>query len=38
MRQYYVYQRDMWRRDDDWMLVKKGARETDLVEDPAAQA
>lgn len=35
--QYYIYQRDMWRPEDDWKVVKRGAKETDTLADPSAQ-
>ncbi|GAA5983206.1 hypothetical protein JCM11641_006849 [Rhodosporidiobolus odoratus] len=35
--EYCVFQRDMWRPDDDWKCVRKGARETDTLADPSAQ-
>ncbi|GAA6027331.1 hypothetical protein JCM8097_002600 [Rhodosporidiobolus ruineniae] len=35
--EYCIFQRDMWRGDDDWKCVKKGARETDTLADPTAQ-
>ncbi|KAM0787562.1 hypothetical protein ACM66B_003632 [Microbotryomycetes sp. NB124-2] len=35
--EYYVFQRDMWRPDDDWRAVKIRARETDLIKDPTQQ-
>lgn len=36
--QYFVFQRDMWRPDDEWMCVKRGAKETDLIANPEDQA
>lgn len=35
--EYYIYQRDMWRPEDDWKVVKRGAKETDTLADPSAQ-
>ncbi|GAA5835579.1 hypothetical protein JCM11251_002968 [Rhodosporidiobolus azoricus] len=35
--EYCIFQRDMWRPDDDWKCVKKGAKETDTLADPSAQ-
>ncbi|KAK4051197.1 hypothetical protein OIV83_003019 [Microbotryomycetes sp. JL201] len=35
--EYYIFQRDMWRPDDDWRAVKIRARETDLIKDPTQQ-
>ncbi|KAK4056931.1 hypothetical protein OIO90_002181 [Microbotryomycetes sp. JL221] len=35
--EYYIFQRDMWRPDDDWTVVKVRARETDLIKDPTQQ-
>lgn len=35
--QYCIFQRDMWRPDDEWKCVKKGARETDTLANPADQ-
>ncbi|KWU46297.1 hypothetical protein RHOSPDRAFT_24799 [Rhodotorula sp. JG-1b] len=35
--EYYIYQRDMWRPEDDWKVVKRGAKETDTLVDPSAQ-
>jgi hypothetical protein len=32
--QYYIFQRDMWRPEDDWKVVKRGAKETDLIANP----
>ncbi|GAA5857509.1 hypothetical protein JCM8547_009309 [Rhodosporidiobolus lusitaniae] len=34
--EYCVFQRDMWRPDDEWKCVKKGAKETDTLADPGA--
>lgn len=38
--EYYVFQRDMWRPlvEEDWTLVKRGAKETDLIANPEDQA
>lgn len=35
--QYLIFQRDMWRPDDEWKCVKKGAKETDTLANPADQ-
>ncbi|GAA6010678.1 hypothetical protein JCM11491_002891 [Sporobolomyces phaffii] len=35
--EYLIFQRDMWRPDDDWKCVKKGAKETDTLANPADQ-
>ncbi|CEQ40412.1 SPOSA6832_02019 [Sporobolomyces salmonicolor] len=35
--EYLIFQRDMWRPDDEWKCVKKGARETDTIVNPADQ-
>ncbi|GAA5878951.1 hypothetical protein JCM16303_007241 [Sporobolomyces ruberrimus] len=35
--EYLIFQRDMWRPDDEWKCVKKGAKETDTLADPADQ-
>ncbi|GAA6002443.1 hypothetical protein JCM10207_001122 [Rhodosporidiobolus poonsookiae] len=35
--EYCIFQRDMWRPDDDWKCVKKGAKETDTLANPGAQ-
>ncbi|GAA6059284.1 hypothetical protein JCM10212_006677 [Sporobolomyces blumeae] len=35
--EYLIFQRDMWRPDDEWKCVKKGARETDTLANPADQ-
>ncbi|GJN89203.1 hypothetical protein Rhopal_002181-T1 [Rhodotorula paludigena] len=35
--EYCIFQRDMWRPDDEWKCVKKGARETDTLANPADQ-
>ncbi|ORY92618.1 hypothetical protein BCR35DRAFT_327737 [Leucosporidium creatinivorum] len=36
--EYYVFQRDMWRPEDDWKVVKRGAKETDLIANPEDMA
>ncbi|GAA5905882.1 hypothetical protein JCM5296_004344 [Sporobolomyces johnsonii] len=35
--EYLIFQRDMWRPDDQWKCVKKGARETDTIVNPSDQ-
>lgn len=37
--EYCVFQRDMWRPlvEEDWTLVKRGAKETDLIANPEDQ-
>ncbi|GAA5830254.1 hypothetical protein JCM5353_005365 [Sporobolomyces roseus] len=35
--EYLIFQRDMWRPDDEWKCVKKGARETDTLANPSDQ-
>ncbi|GAA5928351.1 uncharacterized protein JCM15063_003857 [Sporobolomyces koalae] len=35
--EYLIFQRDMWRPDDEWTCVKKGAKETDTLANPADQ-
>ncbi|GAA5992183.1 hypothetical protein JCM5350_002563 [Sporobolomyces pararoseus] len=35
--EYLIFQRDMWRPDDEWKCVKKGAKETDTLANPADQ-
>lgn len=34
--QVYILQRDMWRPEDDWKIVKRKAKETDTLADPMA--
>ncbi|BGP39822.1 hypothetical protein JCM10449v2_003774 [Rhodotorula kratochvilovae] len=35
--EYCIFQRDMWRPDDNWMCIKRQARETDTLANPADQ-